>query len=306
MRFPAAPVLAVALVIAIPAWAQQIADTAFRPTVAAPAYAAGRGPVVLIDEGHANFHTMEGRYLAFARLLQRDGYVVRPHGGRFTRSSLEAARILVIANAMHTPDPGGWHLPKESAFDTAEIAAVREWVRGGGSLLLIADHMPFPGAAESLAAEFGIMMSNGFAMDAAEEDGGFMFRRADGSLAAHPVTEGRIARERIDSVAAFTGQAFRLNRGGSALMTLGQGTMLLMPVVAWQFSPLTPRMRADGMLQGALLEFGRGRVAVFGEAAMFTAQVSGPDRSPMGMNHPVAPQNAQFLLNVLRWLGRLL
>jgi len=32
------------------------------------------------------------------------------------------------------------------------------------------------------------------------------------------------------------------------------------------------------MLQGAALAFGRGRVAVFGEAAMFSAQVSGPER----------------------------
>ncbi|MCH7766830.1 MAG: hypothetical protein IH916_09770, partial [Acidobacteria bacterium] len=43
-----------------------------------------------------------------------------------------------------------------------------------------------------------------------------------------------------------------------------------------------------------------------GEAAMCTAQVSGPERRPMGMNHPKAPQNAQFCLNVVRWLSGLL
>jgi hypothetical protein len=47
-------------------------------------------------------------------------------------------------------------------------------------------------------------------------------------------------------------------------------------------------------------------VAVFGEAAMFTAQVSGANRRPMGMNDPGAPENAQFLLNVLHWLTGLL
>jgi len=51
---------------------------------------------------------------------------------------------------------------------------------------------------------------------------------------------------------------------------------------------------------------GRGRVAVFGEAAMFTAQVSGPERRPMGMNTPTAAQNPQFLLNVMHWLAGLL
>jgi hypothetical protein len=47
-------------------------------------------------------------------------------------------------------------------------------------------------------------------------------------------------------------------------------------------------------------------VAVFGEAAMFSAQVSGPQRRPMGMNAPRAGQNPQFLLNVMHWLAGLL
>ena len=45
-----------------------------------------------------------------------------------------------------------------------------------------------------------------------------------------------------------------------------------------------------------------GRVVFLGEAAMFSAQVSGPERNPMGMNDPRAPQDAQFCLNVVRWL----
>jgi hypothetical protein len=60
------------------------------------------------------------------------------------------------------------------------------------------------------------------------------------------------------------------------------------------------------MLQGVALGVGSGRVAMFGEAAMFTAQRSGPEGRPMGMNHPDAPHNAQFVLNVLRWLSGLL
>jgi hypothetical protein len=47
-------------------------------------------------------------------------------------------------------------------------------------------------------------------------------------------------------------------------------------------------------------------VVVLGEAAMFTAQLAGANRSPMGMNHPAAPQNAQYALNVLHWLSGLL
>ena len=48
------------------------------------------------------------------------------------------------------------------------------------------------------------------------------------------------------------------------------------------------------------LNHGSGKVAVFGEAAMFTAQVG--RGGPMGMNDPEAQQNSQFVLNVLHWL----
>ncbi len=47
----------------------------------------------------------------------------------------------------------------------------------------------------------------------------------------------------------------------------------------------------------------RGRLAVFGEAAMFSAQLSGPDRRPMGMNAPVARDNYRYVLNILHWLS---
>ena len=89
-------------------------------------------------------------------------------------------------------------------------------------------------------------------------------------------------------------------------MTIGHNVRLLMPEVAWQFSRLTPSLSASQMLQGAVLRVGKGRVAVFGEAAMFSAQVAGPNRIPMGMNDQSAPQNAQFLLNVMHWLSGLL
>jgi len=283
--------------------AQQVADSAFAPRIERPAFAEGRGPLILVDEGHANFHRTDGRYYAFARLLRRDGYAVRGLSGAFTREALADARVLVIANALHPRSENEWILPTPSAFRPEEIAAVEAWVREGGSLLLIADHMPFPGAANDLAAAFGVAMGNGFAYDSTEQESRFRFTRAGGLLADHPITRGRDGSERVDSVDSFTGQAFRLMRADAEpLLTLGPGTVLLMPEVAWQFSPLTARMRADGLLHGAVMRHGRGRVAVFGEAAMFSGQLAGPDRRPMGMNDPSAPQNVQFLLNVIHWL----
>ena len=182
------------------------------------------------------------------------------------------------------------------AFDASEISTLVEWVRQGGALLLIADHMPFAGAVASLAAPFGIQFANGYALlgDADPRTGDYpiTFRRRDTSLAEHPITAGKSIGERIDSIVSFTGSAFRLTAAnGRALMTLPKGTRLELPIVAWQFSDTTPRISGEGWLQGGTVTFGRGRIAVFGEAAMFSAQRKGPQHTPMGMNAPEAAQN---------------
>ncbi|HZI19419.1 MAG TPA: hypothetical protein VEY09_12570 [Pyrinomonadaceae bacterium] len=194
---------------------------------------------------------------------------------------------------------------RPSAFSDEEVAAVREWVRGGGSLLLIVDHMPMPGAAAKLAAAFGAEWSDGFALDGESQSGRLVFVREDGTLRDHKITRGRSASERVERVVTFTGSAFRV-RGDSSraepLLVLPPQVVSLTPEVAWQFTPETPRLAVGGWLQGAVFRFGRGRVALFGEAAMFTAQLAGPDRTPAGMNAPDAPHNAQFLLNLVRWL----
>ena len=64
--------------------AQQEADTSYNPEIREPAFETGRGPVVYIDEGHYNFHTKDGRYQAFAKLLTRDGYRIEGYCGEFT------------------------------------------------------------------------------------------------------------------------------------------------------------------------------------------------------------------------------
>ncbi|MES2306332.1 MAG: DUF4350 domain-containing protein [Gemmatimonadota bacterium] len=285
--------------------AQQVSDTLFQPRVGIQAYPKGAGPAVLIDEAHVNFHTVEGRYLTFARLLRNDGYVVSANRVPFSRASLARAKVLVIANALNRRNESRWELPTPSAFTIAEVAAVKSWVAGGGSLLLIADHMPFPGAAAELAAAFGVALTNGFVTDSISGEGNLGFTRATG-LADHVITRGRTPSERIDSIVAFTGEAFRLTGPGSALITFGPHTTNFYPRESFEVKPDTRREPARGMLQGAAIEFGAGRVAVFGEAAMFSAQLGGPDHDRIGMNAPNAPQNAQFALNVVHWLSKLL
>src|SRR5713101_7121182 len=134
--------LIVAALVVVSAHAQPIPDTDFKPLIEKPAYAEGSGPVVMIDEAHFNWHTSTGRYLPFAELLRRDGYVVQSSKSTFGKDALKQGRILVIANAVNERNKANWFPPHPSAFTDEEITAVRDWVKAGGRLLLIADHLP--------------------------------------------------------------------------------------------------------------------------------------------------------------------
>jgi hypothetical protein len=274
--------------------AQQEPDTAFRPPIAAPAWPPGRGPLVLVDEGHANFHTANGRYRPFADLLRRDGFVVRGSGTALHPGGLDGVAVLVIANAI---GPAGG-----PAFSAAEVTTLRTWVAEGGSLLLIADHMPFPGAMRAAGEAFGFEFVDGFAAGTGGEPGPIVFRSADGTLGAHPAVSGRTPAERVDSVVSFTGHAFR-GAGATPLLVLGPGAVHLLPREPWVFDSTAVRRSAAGWWQGAAKEVGQGRVAVFGEAAMFTAQLAGSARIRVGMNAPEAAHNPRFLLNLMHWLA---
>lgn len=268
-------------------YSQQVPDSAFAPPIAQPAYPPGTGPSVLIDEAHANFHTAAGRYLPFASLLRRDGYQVGSFAETLSGETLRAADVLVIANA-RAPEalrPGEVVRPR---FSNEEVIAVRQWVCSGGALFLIMDHSPFDGAAV-IAREFGIRLRSGAARSPANPGGRLAFRRENGTLADHSLTAG------IAQVATFTGTSFELERGGEPLLILGPGI--------FSYSAAGDSVSVAGHLQGAVLTVGQGKVAVFGEAAMFSAQLSGPDRNPMGMNAAIGRENPQLLRNLMRWLS---
>lgn len=293
----------IGLVAMLSCLAQQVADTNFKPAIASPAFAPGRGPVVAIDEAHHNFHTAGGRYAPFADLLRRDGFTVRSSVAAFSKATLDGIRVLVIANALHARNgAGNWSLPTPSAFTADEIAAVKAWVQAGGSLFLIVDHMPFPGGNADLSAAFGFAFSNGFA-GPADGKSPLIFRRSDGLLRDHAILRGRSPAEAVEAVATFTGSAFQCPDTATSLLILPKGSVSREPEVAWRFTDTTKRTEVGGWSQGAAMVLGKGRLAVFGEAAMFSAQTSGPEKRPMGMNAPAAKQNPQFLLNVVRWLS---
>jgi hypothetical protein len=299
-------IVIVAAFVSGSAFSQPMPDTGFKPGIERPAYRKGSGPVVMIDEAHFNWHTATGRYLPFAELLRRDGYVVQASRSLFGKDTLNRGDILVIANAVSERNKTNWFPPCPSAFADEEIKAVHEWVKEGGSLLLIADHLPWPAAADKLASAFGVHYSAGHAAHEKTFAEPMIFKRSDRSLAEHPITKGRSTRERVDSVATFTGSAFRVDKGAEPLLIFGPGVVSFTPSDSWMFKTNTARIPVAGWYQGAVLRVGKGRAAFFGEAAMFSAQVEGPNREPFGMNAPGAEQNPQLILNLLHWLSGLL
>lgn len=348
MRSPTlsiAPLLvAAAALMAAPAGAQQGPDTTWVPTVAHPAYAAN-APRVGIDEAHLNFHTATGNYRPFATLLRRDGYRVAANIAPFTRASLAAFDVLVIANAR-----GGTGLEAftNPAFTPDECAAVREWVRAGGSLLLIADHAPFGTAAEPLSLQFGVDMSKGWTFDTApgtaEENRSFLrYDRENGLLGTHPILQGRDSAERVSRVVSFTGQSLSIPAGADVLLRLSPTAQDRQPPTLDELRAQAARRQrmadsvlaamrarggggdsvviatpmldesaqrfasAAGRAQGLALTVGSGRVVILGEAAMLSAQVvSLPGREPMRMGLNVpGHDDQQFALNILHWLSRL-
>ena len=109
---------------------------------------------------------------------------------------------------------------------------------------------------------------------------------------------------RIDSVMIFTGQAFIALENATIISTLNDDYKILLPTVAWEFNESTPEISGQGFINGAFMEYGKGRVVIFGEAAMFSAQLLGQQQEKMGMNHPGAKQNPQLLLNIIHWLDK--
>lgn len=281
----------------------QMADPDFDARVAKPAYAKN-GPKVLFDEAHNNFHTSSGRYKPFADLIANDGYQITPNKQKFSAETLKGYDILVISNAlgaprMNQPEAGN------AAFTDQECDAVRDWVNGGGALLLIADHAPMGAANQSLGQRFGVDMSKMFTVDQqnfdkeANNPGFIIYTRESGRLADHAITRGRNDSERVKKIIAFTGQSLKGPAGSVAFMQLSDTAQDLMP------GPDSQPVSAAGRAQGIAMSFGKGRVVVLGEAAMLSAQMTGPGGMKFGMNRP-GLDNRQLALNIVHWLSGLL
>lgn len=303
MRLPALTMIALALSLGL-ASAQQVNDPDADVSVAHPDFAKDAGPVVAVDSGHNNFHTVSGRYQPFASLLRNDGFRVVDSNAPFTGDSLSSFKVLVISNALPAALVDHWALPPASAFSPAEIEALKAWVMGGGSLLLIADHRPFAGSARDLASAFGFRFEDGVVERDPMDGRTDIFTLADRSLREDVVTRGRDAGASVTSLRTFTGSSFQAPAAARSIIVLPGGYMSHQCLLPCQGS--VPEFDVSGHLQGAVMPLGKGRVAVFGEAGMFSAQVIKGPNVHFGFNARGAEQNKQFILNLMQWLAGIL
>lgn len=290
---------------AAPVHAQQVVDTAYRPRLESRTFASGSGPLVRFDASHNN-PPLDSTLLPLRRVLEADGYSVEQASTGLDSSVLAGTDVLVIIDALADRNVGDWTLPTPSAIDAVDRRRLVDWVRAGGALLLVADHMPFAGAADDLGKAFGIETLNGFAIDTVSWDP-IIFRRSDGTLREHPIVDGRNKGERIDSVFTYWGHAFRDTSASSgSFLVFADGVVSMQPREAWRFGPETETLPVGGWSQGMALSVGRGRVVVLGDSGMLTAHLIGPARRPVGLNAPEGAQNEQLVLNIFHWLSRLL
>lgn len=282
--------------------AQQIPDPKFDTRVDKPAFTKNY-PRVLFDEAHNNADTTTGRYKPFADLLFNDGYHIAVNRQPFTKASLQTHKILIIVNPLGVEDVDDEGADRP-AFTTAEVETVNDWVRDGGALLLIVDAVPFGSATEILATRLGVEMGKAQTIDPAntekelETPSVIVYSRENHQLAESSITNGRAPAERLNRVLVFSGQSLKGPQGSDAFLKLAD-------TAVDEVEPPAKNTSAAGRAQGIAFRAGKGRVVVLGDAAMLSAQLTGTDNQPVGMN-VANTDNRTLALNIMHWLSGML
>ncbi|HWN98040.1 MAG TPA: DUF4350 domain-containing protein [Blastocatellia bacterium] len=250
----------------------------------------------------------EGGYRPFADLITSDGYEITVNREPLSGKRLKAFAVLVIVNASVAPGA-------DSALTDEECDAVRDWVGGGGALLLITDQSPFTAAVGRLSKRFEVDLANGYVIETSaynKESGDeteLVFTRVDGLVVEHPITRGRDQTEQIKRIITFTGTSVKGPPKSVSFLKLAATARDVLPpdpkLAASSDQPSDPKIvSAADRAQGVALEFGEGRVVVLTDAAALTAKI-GSRGFRFGMNIP-GSDNRQLALNIMHWLSGLL
>ena len=259
-------------------------DESFDPAIASPAYEAGKGPLILVDQQHRNVVSLASYFGPVGRFLAKDGYQVRPLSEPLREASLKNARIVIIINAQA---PQG--SPEDaSAFGDAEMASLDAWVQRGGGLLFVADRAPFGGPASALGKRLGVAFDDNTILRHGPNG------KPDGVLSLDVKVDGDPKHTTLQGISRLVYVVGESLRGPGPILRAPKGTYSG-PTMNTPDGPA-----AVGKPLALAFSHGTGRVVVIGDAGIVSAfgSVEGP--AHRGISEA---DNALFLRNVIRWLA---
>jgi hypothetical protein len=277
-------------------------DTEYDVTVRNPKLADLK-PKVLFDEAHKNHHRIDNTYKPFTTLITNDGCIVKSTDKAIDKATLENTDIFIVGTAMGKEDPGDI-----SPFSQYEVDAIEQWVKGGGSLLLITEHYPIGLAMSPILHKFELQVHNGYTEDTLlnnkEVRDALLFTKSKGNLnSTHPILEN------VEKLNTFTGSSVKGDSTWTELLIFtpkAQNYNVKVDVKRSGGDITTSVEYADfysakGYSQGVCKQYGKGKIVVLAESACLTAQID-KNGNKFGMNSPNA-DNKQFVLNLIRWLA---
>ncbi len=241
------------------------------------------GDLVLIDEAHTPLSTIgtnpsstestRGKYSGFARAIRDIGYTVSTlnPGEVITYSKLQGVACLVIVLSV-------------KAHSDSEIAAISDWVHGGGSLLLISDWVSMDDMqrlARTFGASFGSSGYGDCISDPTDYVGGQKYWIILDRIEEHQITEG------VSEIEVYAATNIT-STGATTLVTTDNDA-------TWYYRgkgiPYTPVM--------ILIRSGFGQVVIIGDHNLWDDDDSDKD----GIKNIDERNNQRLLQNTIRYLA---
>ena len=293
------------LFISIFSYAQMLNDSTFDARIPYPKYKKQKGPTILIDAGHHNFIVEMGLIKPFVDLARNDGYKTSIDSGAFTPDYLAKYQMVLITPAMPFKFGSKKDITDEITFTNQELAALRDWVSNGGSLIILSEHAPIDKSMTPLLNSFGIQSSIGAVFDPINCDTTvklslyetiLKFTKSNGLLNRnHPITTGAKKKEVIQNIETYTGCALT-GSNYTTILKLGSTATIR------KWNGILPT--GDGNSQCLAGSFGKGKIMAMGDCNGFTAMYvnSGGKKFYAGMQVEEYDWK-QFVLNTLHWLS---
>jgi hypothetical protein len=251
---------------------------------------------VLIDSQglQAQVHLEDGRRLGvfMSTLEQIAGLSMTFSAGlELAGNELSDCDVLVITT----------RYPKEHAYSRSELTAVRNFVGDGGGLLLMSNHGDLPGSNPHDMTQYDAIMARQFeiGLECAwfqNPSEGELLRFVSGSLLAeHPILAGGQKEEAVHTIVTNNCCSIIAGSRGQALVAFSPEMKDLR-----NGSTSADRLFAHALDSQEAAGVGKGQVVTIADSGFIgneDTDIPGPGLIGHG-------DNARFIKNVVRWLGR--